>query len=322
MHSGIRKTYLCSESVRSRWARAAVRADESKIGQAPSRRSLRYWLACANTSPTRCAVCSARSWTPRTARSVTWSLQRGAGVTDTAFAAGYASVEGFIRAFGRAYGHPPTAMPPHTAHGHWLPAPNGIHFHSPTTLYVDAGEAHEQSSGDVIALLVQHDVDDIDTLLEAAGALTEEAYRRVRLPGSHPRWFDGPDESIAQVVKHLVVSKEPWLASISGETDPDLSGPDDVAALAGRHRSTAPRWLAMVRDVERRGAWQDRIIDALCEPPESFLLSQILVHELTYSTHRRQLARWMLTDAGTDTTAPHLESDPILWHRRRTGETP
>lgn len=251
-----------------------------------------------------------------------WSLQRGAGVTDTAFAAGYASVEGFIRAFGRAYGHPPTAMPPHTAHGHWLPAPNGIHFHSPTTLYVDAGEAHEQSSGDVIALLVQHDVDDIDTLLEAAGALTEEAYRRVRLPGSHPRWFDGPDESIAQVVKHLVVSKEPWLASISGETDPDLSGPDDVAALAGRHRSTAPRWLAMVRDVERRGAWQDRIIDALCEPPESFLLSQILVHELTYSTHRRQLARWMLTDAGTDTTAPHLESDPILWHRRRTGETP
>lgn len=159
-----------------------------------------------------------------------WRLQHGAGVTDTAFAAGYDSVEGFTRAFGRAYGHPPTAMPPHTEHGHWLPAPNGIHFHSPTTLYVDAGEAHEQSSGDVLALLVQHDLDDIDILLEAAGDLTDDAYRQVRLPGSAPRGWDGPDESLAQVMRHLVLSKEPWLASIVGESDPDLSGPDDVAS--------------------------------------------------------------------------------------------
>ena len=34
-----------------------------------------------------------------------WQLRQGASVTDTAFEAGYESVEGFSRAFARAFGH-------------------------------------------------------------------------------------------------------------------------------------------------------------------------------------------------------------------------
>jgi AraC-like DNA-binding protein len=34
-----------------------------------------------------------------------WQLRQGTSVTEAAFAAGYESVEGFARAFGRAYGH-------------------------------------------------------------------------------------------------------------------------------------------------------------------------------------------------------------------------
>ena len=251
-----------------------------------------------------------------------WTLQGGTSVTDAAFAAGYDSVDGFSRAFRRAFGCAPSDLPSRAERGHWLPAPNGIHFHSPTTLYVDAGSSHEHPSGDVLMLLVQHDLDDADALLGVAAELSEEEYRAVRLSGSRPRGFDGPDESLAQVMRHLVLSREPWLASIAGQEEPDLSGPDDPASLVSRHRRTAPRWLAMVRDVERRGAWQDSIVDALCDPPESFLLSQILAHELTFSAHRRQLARWMLAGAGVDLGAPHLDPDPILWHRRRTGENP
>ena len=39
-----------------------------------------------------------------------WQLRQGASVTDTAFEAGYESVEGFSRAFTRAYGRPPSAL--------------------------------------------------------------------------------------------------------------------------------------------------------------------------------------------------------------------
>ena len=58
------------------------------------------------------------------------------------FAAGYESVEGFSRAFARAFGHPPSA-PQGRAARHWLPAPNGIHFHPPISLWVEhAKEQH------------------------------------------------------------------------------------------------------------------------------------------------------------------------------------
>ncbi|MEH3032477.1 MAG: hypothetical protein PGN07_00175 [Aeromicrobium erythreum] len=78
------------------------------------------------------------------------------------------------------------------------------------------------------------------------------------------------------------------------------------------HDEVAPRWLAWVRDVERRHAWSDRVVDALCDPPESFRLGQILAHVLTFSAHRRQLCRWMLRDAGV---AVQVDPDPIVWHR-------
>lgn len=76
-----------------------------------------------------------------------WRLQGGDSVTDAAFGAGYDSVEGFSRAFRRAYGCAPSELPPRAERGHWLPAPNGLHFHSPTTLYVAAGGSREDPSG-------------------------------------------------------------------------------------------------------------------------------------------------------------------------------
>ncbi|MGX9295579.1 helix-turn-helix domain-containing protein [Tsukamurella paurometabola] len=246
-----------------------------------------------------------------------WQLQRGSTVTDAAFTAGYDSVEGFIRAFARAYGHSPSQLP--ATVGHWLPAPNGLHFHSPTVLYVEDG--HEESTGDVLALQVQHDAADIGALLEAVSALSDEEYRRIRLPGSTPRHWDGPDESLAQVMWHLVHSTEPWLATIAGDPEPQRDADVDPDVLRAHHERISPRWLGVIRDIERRGAWGDRVIDALCDPPESFLLSQIVVHELTFSTHRRLLARWMLAGAGIAIDTPELDPDPIIWHRRITGGT-
>ncbi|MGO3325024.1 helix-turn-helix domain-containing protein [Gordonia sp. (in: high G+C Gram-positive bacteria)] len=252
-----------------------------------------------------------------------WELQHGANVTDTAFAAGYESVEGFSRAFSRAYGHPPTGMPAAGRGGHWLPAPNGIHFHSPTVLYVDSGRGdsrNEESAGDVLSLQVRHDVADIASVLGACADLSSTELTAVRLPGSAPRHWDGPDETLAEVLWHLVVSKEPWLATIAGARMPDMTPVRDIAALQSRHDDVSGRWLATVRDIDRCNRWADWIVDALCDPPESFRLAQIVVHELTFSAHRRLLARWMLADAGIDVSAPDLDPDPIVWQRRNQGE--
>ncbi|WP_181309498.1 helix-turn-helix domain-containing protein [Nocardioides campestrisoli] len=240
-----------------------------------------------------------------------WQLRQGRSVTDTAFAAGYDSVEGFSRAFARAFGQPPStvAAGPGT---HWLPAPNGIHFHPPTSLWVE--QPATPSAGVVTLMLVEHDLDDTRDLLEAAKGVDEAGLGRVRLAGHEPLPFDQADETLRDVLHHLVRAKEVWLASIEGAEHPP-AGPEDVPSLVARHEEVAPRWLAAMRDLERRGAWGDRLVDALCEPPESFVLGSVLAHVLTYSAHRRQLARWMLGDA-----VPRWpEGDPITWLRRRTG---
>lgn len=235
-----------------------------------------------------------------------WQLAAGASVTDAAFAAGYESLEGFGRAYARAYGYAPSATPPGSAH--WLPAPNGIHFHAPANLWVTGPEAADP----VTALMVHHDVDDVRALLEAAKGLPAHTWTRERLPGLTLLAWAGPEGSLEKVLNRCVGTYEVWLASIAGEDHPGRGAEtDDPRALLERLDAVGPRWIGTVRDVERRRAWGDRVVDALCEPPESFVLGSILAHVLTYSGQRRGLARTFLRQAGVEID----DGDPILWLR-------
>ncbi|QSB13122.1 helix-turn-helix domain-containing protein [Natronosporangium hydrolyticum] len=240
-----------------------------------------------------------------------WQLARGTSVTQAAWAAGYESVEGFSRAFLRAFGRSPSSP---AGGSHWLPAPNGIHFHPPMSLWA---QAQERPMNPLTEQLVAHDLDDTRTLLELAKGLAVAEFRAICQPGTIVLPWDGPEESIAAVLDHQVLAKEVWLASIEGLDLPYRAGPPDAAGLLDRHDAVAPRWLATVRDIDRRGAWNDRLIDALCDPPESFVISSVIAHVLTYSAHRRQLVRRMLAAAGRETD----HGDPIIWLRAQRGET-
>ena len=237
-----------------------------------------------------------------------WRLRAGASVTDVAFEAGYESVEGFSRAFARAYGHPPSQP---VAGSHWLPAPNGIHFHSPTSLWVHAREHAMDRPTD---LMVHHDLDDTRTLLDLAKQVPEEDYRREQRP---LLTWEGEEATLAQVLERHVYTKEVWLAAIRGDDLP-ADRADDPAALVRRHDAVAPRWLETMRDIERRRAWDDRIVDALCDPPESFVLGSVLAHVLMWSAQRRLGARAMLVDLGVEVDMD--DGDPITWLRRRAAD--
>jgi AraC-like DNA-binding protein len=237
-----------------------------------------------------------------------WQLRQGSSVTDAAWAAGYESVEGFTRAFARAFGHPPSTP----AAGHWLPAPNGIHYHPPMSLWVHSTES---AMNPLTEQLVSHDLDDTRDLLELAKGLSDAEFRASRRPGPVTSW-EGPEESIAAVLEHHIWNKEVWLAAIAGHDLPARDEDADAVGLLARHDAVAPSWLAAVRDIDSRGAWDDRLIDALCDPPESFVLSSVIAHVLTYAAHRRQLARQLLRAAGQEVD----DGDPILWLRAVRGE--
>lgn len=263
-----------------------------------------------------------------------WQLRQGWSVTDAAWAAGYDSVEGFSRAFARAYGQPPSSVARGDGRtGHWLPAPNGIHFHPPTSLWVEGGDGPTELadlaavSDPVTLLLVRHDLDDTLALLTAAATLPPGELARPRLAGHRTLDFDGEDASLADVLHHVVWSKEVWLASIEGHDLPREPAPpadaSQLPALVERHHAVAGRWLAVLRDIERRDGWGDRLVDALCDPPQSFLLAGVVAHVLSFSAARRGLARQLLRAAGV--VVPHGhdgDGDPLSWLARRSGGTP
>jgi AraC-like DNA-binding protein len=243
---------------------------------------------------------------------VAWQIRQGTSVTDAAWEAGYGSVEGFSRAFTRAFGHPPSSPSARSA-SHWLPAKNGIHFHPPMSLWV---HTTEQPMNPLTEQLVEHDLDDTRHLIEVAKGLPDEEYRKERFPGETVLRWDGEDSSIDKVLEHQVFTKEVWLAAIEGTDFPTEKG-DDPARLLERHDAVAARWLGFVRDIDSKGAWDDRLIDALCDPPESFQMGSVVAHVLTFAAHRRQLVRQMLRGAAVETD----DGDPIDWLRERRGES-
>ncbi|MGV5049289.1 helix-turn-helix transcriptional regulator [Rhodococcus pyridinivorans] len=254
-----------------------------------------------------------------------WQLRHGSSVTDAAFAAGYDSVEGFARAFARAYGYPPSEAARVLGTGrrdpgapapvdHWLPAPNGVHFHPPTNLWVEEdgrrSTAPDYPAAEVLAQMVQHDLADTRYLLERATELDDDERDRIRFPGLVVLEWDGPEESVSRVLGNLVRAKEMWLASMAGADHPEDSD-NGIDSLTVRFEDVAPRWVETIRDIHRRGAWGDVLIDALCDPPESFVLGGVVAHVLTFAAHRRQLARHMMRAVGLDVD----HGDPLDWNR-------
>ncbi|MGO4447011.1 helix-turn-helix domain-containing protein [Mycobacterium sp. 2YAF39] len=238
-----------------------------------------------------------------------WRLKEGEAVSAVAADEGWSSAEVFSRAFSRSFGVPPSRAAD-TAFR--LPAPNGLHFHPPHSLWLDS-DGHAGESPDVSALLVAHDVADTTDLIMQACALSKEQWAEGISPGQQVLEWDGPEPSVGAVLGAIVWSKEVWLATIEGRDFPQRAAtqPESCTAeqLAEHHIDIAKRWSAMISDYSAAGRMGDTVIDALCDPPESFQLYGIVAHVLTYSAHRRGLARKMLAHHGIRTG----HGDPLEW---------
>ena len=246
-----------------------------------------------------------------------WRLQRGEAVSAVAADEGWSSAEVFSRAFRRTYGLPPSQA---ADVGFRLPAPNGLHFHPPQSLWLDSDPREETNDiaevPDIAGLMIAHDVDDTDHLLSQATKLTADQWVDEVAPGQVVLEWDGPEPSVGAVLGAIVWNKEVWLATIAGDDFPPRTSTQpefvDAQTLAAHHDDIAKRWRAMVSEFSAAGRLGDTVIDALCDPPESFQLYGIVAHVLTYSAHRRELVRAMLARHGVTTR----RGDPLDWMRR------
>ena len=239
-----------------------------------------------------------------------WRLHQGETVAAVADDEGWSSPEVFSRAFSRTFGVPPSRAAEIQFR---LPAPNGLHFHPPQSLWLDSDGAAKQA--DISQLMVAHDVSDTAYLIDRAAELSKQQWTEQISPGQIVLDWDGPEPSVGAVLGAIVWTKEVWLACIEGcdypprdATTPEATTPRELAA---HHDRIAQRWTTMVAAFATEGRLADTVIDALCDPPESFQLYGIVAHVLTYSSHRRELARTMLAHHGVRTG----RGDPLDWMR-------
>lgn len=234
-----------------------------------------------------------------------WRLQRGQGVADVAAAEGWSSAEVFSRAFRRAFGVPPSRAGDVAFR---LSAPNGVHFHPPQSLWCDSvGDTRP----DISQFMLVHDVADTTYLIGLAADLSESQWVQEISPGQVVLEWDGPEPSVAAVLGATVWTKEVWLATIEGWDFPSRDVPATPRELAERHDVIGKRWTTLISEYSVAGRLGDTVIDALCDPPESFQLYGIVAHVLTYSAQRRGITRAMLAHHGVIAD----NGDPLAWMR-------
>lgn len=210
-----------------------------------------------------------------------------ASVLDIAVEAGYGSHEAFTRAFGREYGRSPTSVrrtPPRTFRELELPCPSGVHFQPPGTLRLPA--THQESSMDVLELLVQHHVEALTVIIDRTAALPDDVIDRPIEVSVET--IDGA-QTLRSLVNAMVTQEEHWLSALRGGGWPDESD-TTPSGLAARHQVAGRDYLAAVREAVAAGRLADTFVDTTCGPPTTHTLGGTIGHVITFAAVRRTLA--------------------------------
>ena len=219
-----------------------------------------------------------------------WQLSRTQlPVTDIGLHANYGSLEAFTRAFRKAFRVSPSLYRRMGATYTHLHAANGIHHYSGK----DDTKGVSQSM-DLFDIFSGQESWHTRRLLELAKTLNDEQLDRSLKNQVKVFPWDGPDQSLRQILNRMVLTKEVWTAALTGGSMPpmDDAPPADrtPSAMLARLERTDAEFHRVFTDVRNRSAWDDTFVDALCEPPETFTFGGMFAHVITFNFHRRMLA--------------------------------
>ncbi|MCC7362305.1 MAG: helix-turn-helix transcriptional regulator [Anaerolineales bacterium] len=235
-----------------------------------------------------------------------------APVTMVALDAGYDSLEGFTRAFRRAYGLSPShyrRLPFPRLH---LPCPANVHY-DPLTRKPRQLAYLGATTMDLTDRLIDHDAWLTRRLLERAAQMTPAQLDASLAAPERPLPFEAAEGTLRETLNRLVFTKEVWLAAVRQQPMP--SEPDtSPEGLLRRFDTAFIEFAELARQVRDEQRWDEQFVDALCEPPETFSYGGMLAHVLTFSAFRRSAALKLFELAGVDDLG---YGDPIEWERRR-----
>jgi AraC family transcriptional regulator len=219
-----------------------------------------------------------------------WQLSRTQlSVTVIGLNANYGSLEAFTRAFRKVFKVSPSLYRRMGATYTHLHAANGIHHYSGK----DCTKGTDRSM-DLFDIFSGQESWHARRLLEVANTLNDEQLDRPLKNQMTIFPWDGPDQSLRQILDRMVQTKEVWAAALTGGGMPLLdSAPLEdrtPSAMLARMEKADAAFHGVLTDVRNRSAWEDTFVDALCEPPETFTFGGMFADVITFNAHRRMLA--------------------------------
>ncbi|MBV8834420.1 MAG: helix-turn-helix domain-containing protein [Acidobacteriaceae bacterium] len=219
-----------------------------------------------------------------------WQLSRTQfSVTDIGLNAGYGSLEAFTRAFRRGFGVSPSLYRRMGATYTHLHSSNGIHHHFGKDDTKGVGQ-----SMDLFDIFSGQESWHTRRLLDLATTLNDEQLDRPLKNQVKVFPWDGPDQTLRQVLDRMVLTKEVWAAALTGSSMPlmDDAPPEHrtPSAMLARIEKADTAFHGVLTDIRNRSAWEDTFVDALCEPPETFTFGGMFAHVITFNFYRRMLA--------------------------------
>jgi hypothetical protein len=131
-------------------------------------------------------------------------------------------------------------------------------------------------------------------LLEQAALLSDEQLDRPLNGTAKVFGWEEADRNLREILERIVQTKEVWAAALTGGDMPPLdSRPAEdrtPAAQLKRFEKAEEGFRGMLCDVQKRGAWDETFVDALCEPAETFTYGGMFAHVITFNSYRRLAA--------------------------------
>ena len=159
---------------------------------------------------------------------------------------------------------------------------------------------------DLLDRLLGHDAWTTRQLIARCRELSEEQL---------DRQFDIGHRSIRATLHHIIFNMEAWSALMSGVAFRGTTSPgeDSMLRLTGRLDLAADRLAGVAKAIAARGAWDQRWLDVLDDPPTEKTYGGAIAHVITHSMHHRAQLLYMLRRLGVKDLP---EGDALSWEHR------
>lgn len=223
-------------------------------------------------------------------------------VTEIAFDAGYGSLEGFSRAFRRAYGLAPTHYRKQSAPTPSLPSLNHVHY-DPQTRGLRVTSPTGEPTMDLTDRLLDNDYWTKKHLLAAAQTLTDAqldaplAFRHNLMP------FSEPERTLREALTRM--TSDHWIIEMmdaAGWKSADKGYRQiawhSVADMLARMEGFQKDYSAFAQKVKAENLWETEWVDAGCEPAHTFTYGTTIEESLTWGIAQRMVVQRLLEQIG------------------------